>query len=275
MQLHRLLLVALTLSVGTSFGQILVPDQVKPHTPIVGRCDCVVPPNASVTLDWRGDAGSHLIQALDDKGIKQVYVWAAPGKHWLEVTVITQYFREVTVWLPDDKNPDDINKAKLGKIKITDRYDIQRYEKNFTVLGGTTPPDDDDDVPPDDDDDDVPLPAGLAGKAVGWAKDAGISKADLGIIADNYLSVGSQGGDPARSTGWDLSAFTAKTKELNLQNIGVDKLSSWNLKFFQPLATWQSDTFKSRSLTVKDREKIADLWTETGEAIKAAAKHLP
>lgn len=273
MRLHRLLLVALVLCAGgTSFGQILIPDQVKPYTPIVGRCDCVIPPNSSVTLNWRADEKSNVIQVTDDKGLSNVHVWAAPGKHWLEVTVITQFFRELVVWVPDPKHPDDITKAKLEKIKITDRYDIQRYEKTYTVLGQTPGPDidpkpDDPDPKPDD-----PIPTGLAGKVVGWAKDAGISKTDLSIIADNYLSVGSQGGDPARSTGWDLSAFTAKTKELNLQNIGVDKIASWNKAFFTPLATWQSETFKDRKLTTKDREKIAELWTETGEAIKTASR---
>lgn len=262
--------VVVALLCSVAHAQILIPDTVRPHTPIVGKCDCAVPKNAEVTLTWRADAKSNLIEVVDDKGLANVHVWAPPGQHWLEVTVLTQFYRDIVVWVPDPDNPNDITKAKLDKIRVTDKYDIQRHEKQYRVLGQTPGPDPDPDPDPEPDPDPDPL-GGFAGKVQGWAKDAGVTKVDLDLIGDNYLSIGSQGGDPARSMGWDLQAFTTNTKNMHLGTIGVDKLSGYKGKFFDQLAVYQSDLFKQRGLKVTDREQIAKLWTETGNAIKNAA----
>lgn len=270
----HLLAIAALLLTATAHAQILVPDTVREHTPIIGRCDCVIPKDATIQLTWRADAKSFVEEVENEKGLANVHVWAAPGVHWLEVTVITQYFRELTVWVPDPEHPTDVTKAKLEKLKITERYDIQRYEKTYTVLRSTPGPDPGPDPDPGPGPDPVPPPTGLAGQVVTWAKEVKATKADVAIIADNFLSIGSQGGDPARSEGWDLATFVAKTKELHIQNVGVDKLAGYN-KLLTNIAKWQSDEAGTRMITRTDRAKLAALWTETGEAIKTASKSIP
>lgn len=117
----------------------------------------------------------------------------------------------------------------------------------------------------------VPLDA-FAAEALKWLKAVpNLDKMKALAIADNYSTIGSQGSDPARSQGWDLNSFVTKTKELNRGSLSTEELASWAAPFFRPLAEKQSQIFQERMLKTTDREAVAKLWIETGEAIRKAA----
>lgn len=97
-------------------------------------------------------------------------------------------------------------------------------------------------------------------------------KAKVLTIASNYDSIGSQGSDPARSAGWDLAAFTTKTKELNREALTTTEVAEWSPPFFTPLAKKQFALFTERGLKNTDRAEIAKLWKETARAIQDAVK---
>jgi hypothetical protein len=100
---------------------------------------------------------------------------------------------------------------------------------------------------------------------------AAYSKEKALAVADNYLTIGSQGGDPARSGGWTAATFGDLMKPLNVDVLGADGVGAWREPFFRPLANHQAALITQRNISASDIKAIAALWTETGEAIKAAA----
>lgn len=254
-------------------GGLTIQPEYDPHAPIVAGCDCIIPQNAQSQFSWRYDAGT---KALEGADARKLYVWAPPGEHWVECTVMIQTYREITVWVPDEANPNDISKAKVQKVKIAEGFTVNHYDATFKVRGtplppGPVPPGP---VPPGPIPPPGPTPTGLAAQVQTWLKAvpaAQYSKAKALAIADNYLSIGSQGGDPARNSGWDLQAFTTRTKELNQQTLSTAEIAAWSPAFFKPLAEAQAKLFAERGLTTTDKAGLSKIWTETGEAIKAGA----
>lgn len=238
--------------------------EYQPYEPIVVGCECVVPDGAEVRYMWRISPAAHLEQGATES---VAHIWAPPGAHWVDTTVVAQVYRTITVLIPDPDNPKDIEKAKLQQVKILESFDVQRYERRFRVAGGPQP---DPDNPQPDPDNPDPLD-GFAGQCRKWMQAVpGYSKDSALKIADNYATVASQGSDPARSQGWDLSAFVAATKDRNHQTLGTEAIANWT-EFFRALATYQANLAKERGIGTKDRAKLAELWDETAKAVRAAA----
>lgn len=263
----RWLFVSLCLLCSPAFGQVAMPDVNEPYKPIVAGCDCIAPVGGSIQFIWRASGSVSYLQCGD-----KLHIWAPPGAHWVEVTTITQTFKEVVVLIPDPAAPLDISKAKTEKLKISTSIDVARYTKDFTVGVSPTPvPGPGPAPPPQPGPAPGPTPDGLAGEVQKWLKavpSANYSKEKANQIADNYESVAAQA---VATSGWNLAAFTQKTKELNQQKFTTAEMAAWADPFFRPLATKQAELFQQRSLTPSDVKGIATLWRDTAAAIRTAA----
>lgn len=269
-----LYVLAIVMTIATSArGQINVPDVVAPNDPIVAGCDCIIPKNGTQQIIWTTDVTSKYLVV---EGGKKLHVWAGSGEHFIDAVVVTSTYTEMVVFVPDPKAPDDITKAKPQKIKVTDAMTVDRYTKKYRVDGTPTPPPGPGPNPPGptpNPNPPGPTPTGFAAEVQAWMKalpPGAYSKTIAQKLAMNYLSVGSQGSDPARNGGWNLESFRVKTKELNTNTLTTAEIAAWT-PFLKSLAEYQAKQFAARGLTVNDVAKIAALWTESGEAINAAA----
>lgn len=263
-------------------AQINLPEENDPFAPMVATCEITTPANATTQLLWRTNV----------KGVPhgdKFFIWGPPGKHWLEVTVVTSTYRELLVLVPDPSAPNDISKAKTEKVRVAIGTDVVRYNKDFTIVGtppnpgpgplpgpepptppgpgplpGPQPP-----TPPGPGP--GPSPDGFAGEVRTWlqALPAGAYTKQLANdIADNYDATAAQA---VATSGWNLQAFTTKTKDLNHQKLTTEQLATWAEPFFRPLAAKQAKLFQERNLTPSDVAGIAKLWRDTAEAIRAGA----
>lgn len=217
---------------------------------------------ATHTVEISSDDGTKFVQYGND-----IPVWpAAPGAHWIEAKVKTEIHKTEDVLVPGPAWPE--NKDDIAKKTLT--YLVDKYEKTYRAdfsVDGVVPPGPGP-VPP------TPVPGDFAGKCRAWLQAvpaASYSKEKVIAVADNYLTIGSQGSDPARSGGWTAATFGDRMKALNVEALGIDGVGAWREPFFRPLATYQAKLISERGISESDIQKIAAMWTETGEAIKAAA----
>ncbi len=258
-----------------AFAQLTVADNYEPHVPIVAGCNCIVPDNGTVQFMWQVDVGSKAIASEDNK---KLYIWAPPGTHNVEAVVAITVFNEMLVWVPDPKDPSDINKAKVKTVKTLVSFDVQRYTKSYTVGKSPGPGPN---PPPGPGPGPGPLPppgplpdSAFAKEAYSWLKAvpaANYTKEKAIAIADNYASTAAQA---VATSGWNLAAFVGATKNLNQQKLSVDDISAWATPFFNPLAQYQQKLFTERNLTTSDTAGIAKIWKETADAIRAAANSI-
>jgi hypothetical protein len=119
-----------------------------------------------------------------------------------------------------------------------------------------------------------PAPTDFTGAARSWMQKipaGAYSKEKAIAIANAYLTVGSQGADPARNQGWTALTFDDKTKALKYDALGAEGVAAWRDPFFRPLADYQAKLIADRKIDVTNLAAVAAVWTETGEAIKAGA----
>jgi len=256
---------------ATAFAQITIPDKVEPYQPIIGGCNCIIPTNGKAQFMWRTDDKSKSVTSEPD-GTK-IYIWAPPGSHYCEVTVLTTISKKVLTLIVDPKDPNNKDKWKVEEVEVVDKFDIQRYEKNYMV--GVSPvPGPDPPVPPGPGPGPGPTPVPpsdeFAAKVYTWLKAipaASYSKDKANKIADNYTAVAAQA---VATTGWNLDAFVNTTKTKNRDTLTPEETVAWSAPFFVPLAQEQAALFNARKLTTTDVAGLAQLWKDTAAAIKAA-----
>lgn len=256
-------------------AQIIVNEVYQPFERIIAVCDLDVDEGVDVRYQWRSDLKDEQISVLEDGRL--LHIWAQPGNHWLEVIVVTQKVRILEIPKFDPEDPKNWEKVTWEKVRVAESLDVSRYDSQFKVEGTAPGPGPDPGPTPDiPDTPDPPAPvAGFAGEVRKWlqAMPAGAYKKEIVVaIGDSYLSVGSQGSDPARNQGWSLDAFRTKTRDLNREAIEANggEILQWD-GFMRNLAQYQADLYAQRGLTTTSVAKIAELWTETGNALKAGA----
>jgi len=139
------LLVALALT-GPPGSQITIPAENARDKPIIGVFDASIPEGATVDGAW-----SKSSDAFDfrEPVPGKLYLWGAPGNHWLLFQGYWVQTRKVT-FVDGAGNTITINEY-VGSGFIRDQAD-------FKILGSDDDGDDDDDDDGDDDDD--PPPSG-------------------------------------------------------------------------------------------------------------------
>lgn len=251
-------------------AQLNIPDRVSPFRPIVAGCSCIVPPNGAIDIMWRYDS---TVFALPVNGDKELHIWTIPGNHWIELTALIKTYRDLKVFVPDPNFPTDPTKAKLETIKVLEKFDIQRYQKDF-VAEGIPPPGPGPDPPPPGPDPPPPGPGpgGFAGQVQGWLKGLApgmYSKEKALKVGSNYASVSAQA---VATSGWNLEAFVAATKIANQKVFTTPaETAEWGTKVFNPLAVKQQMLFTERNLNTSDVQGIAQLWRDTADAFKNGA----
>lgn len=271
---HLLLAAALFLSVTQTQAQLVVsPELSAPHTPIFVALAAPVEPNTTVKTIWTSDLPQ---SSYVDLGDNRLAVWAPPGEHFFEVLVVAQSFEEIDVFKPNPDDPKNLDKGTWEKRRVSKDFSINKYREKFTVTGVVPNPTPGPDPTPGPGPTPTPgpTPGGLAGEvqAVLKSMPTGVyDKAKALDIADNYITVGSQGSDPARSGGWTLATFGSETKRLNADTLGSEGVAAWGTPFFLPAAKMIAKLSTDRGIGDRDIQKMAALWTEFGEALKAAA----
>jgi len=107
------------------WAQITIPDIVEPHTPIVAGCNCTTPEGSEVRIRWSLSSGATLIPVGN-----AAHVWAPPGSHKITASVVWMQFEEIEIPSAD---------GQKKKIRNLLAWDLQNYEKTFTVKGGEDP----------------------------------------------------------------------------------------------------------------------------------------
>jgi hypothetical protein len=159
-----------------------VQSKYQPFEPIIIGCICDAPPNTDLKLFWKMDNWSKYIAA--DKGL---HVWSNEGEHWVELTIVTQSYREILVFVPDPAAPNDPSKAKPEKIRISTDTNIERFTKYFTVGQLPTPPPP---VPvpvptPTPTPDPIPLPPSAGPRNILILHETGSQTTEWGTIINN------------------------------------------------------------------------------------------
>ena len=255
-------LIACLVLASTCFGQITLNDTYKPHEPIVAGCSCVIPENCDVQLHWTVDENSAAIEAG-----KQVYIWAPPGKHFVNLLIVKQYFEHIDVFVPNPDSPTDPTKAILKKVKVSKGFETERFERGYVVSGEPAPGPDPD---PEPDPEPKPTPSDLS-KIADLAPD----KTKLKLVAGNYASIGSQMSDPARNGNFPNYSSCSDAVQAMHRDVLGGSFGQWG-SFFSALAKWQVEQIKARdinvssSLSSSDKLKIGKLFTDLGEGLDAS-----
>lgn len=259
---------------AVGLGQITIPDRIEPYQPIVGGCNCIIPANGSAQFIWRTDDKSKSIASEPDG--KKLFIWAPPGSHFCEVTVLTTIFKKVLTLVVDPADPNNKDKWKVVEQEVVDKFDWQRYEKSFIVGESPGPGPGPTPTPPGPGPGPGPTPPPptdeFAAKAFAWIgaiPAASYSKEKAMKVASNYSAVAAQA---VATSGWNLDAFVNQTKAKNRETLTPEETTAWSTPFFVPLAQYQAQLFSDRKLTVSDVQGIAKLWNDTAEAIRKAAE---
>lgn len=118
-----------------AFGQLVLQDQYAQHAPIVIRCEVPSVPLTTITLLWSVDEAAYSLPCPTKNGVDELHVWAPPGEHWAEATVISNRYREQVIRIPDQDEPANPAKFKVDTVRINVSTDVQRYKKKFSVSG--------------------------------------------------------------------------------------------------------------------------------------------
>lgn len=137
--IRSIALLAATIWAQVACGQLVVQDQYAQHAPIVIRCEVPSVQMTAVTLLWAVDEDSYSIPCPSKNGVDELHVWAGPGEHWAEATIISTRYQEQEVLIRDPDAPTDPTKFKTKLIRITLSTDAQRFKKKFSVSGVPVP----------------------------------------------------------------------------------------------------------------------------------------
>lgn len=217
-------------------AQVVVKDTYAPYEPIVIGCNCVTPEGAEVKYIWRATSQAKIVT---DDG--RAYVWAPPGQHSVTVTVFWIDFASTT-------------------------WDVQVYDKAFTVSGTPTPGPEPDPGPnpgPDPPKPNPDVPDGEYGLTklafTSGSKITGDARKLAADLGDNFQAVSS-----ALAAGAYLNTGLAKA-DLQARNSAVvgSHRDAWLESFFKPigerLVELESDgTLASQSNMVKALKAVGD-----------------
>ena len=243
-------------------AQLTVPDLVPPYEPIIVGCNCIVPENGVAQFMWRTDQLSKYREV--ENGTK-LHVWAAPGPHYAEAIVIVRTFAEFTIQVADPKDP---TKMILQKMKLPTSFNIQRYDKNYTVGTIPVPPGPGPNPPGPNPPGPTPSDPFVAEILKAIQATPTYDSAKMKMIADTYDGVA--GAAVATTSVPNLDAFNILTKAAISEKIGVATVAAWSESFFKPMGVLLSQEFAKRALKVNDVPGIAKLWRDYAAAVRAA-----
>jgi len=156
-------------------------------------------------------------------------------------------------------------------LSVTTDKGLQTFVTTATPGPSPNPVDPVDPVVPDP----VAPDGDFAKAAQGWLKAVPAkyySKKKALEVSQNYESVASQGGDPARSKGWTVKDFVEQTKFGNTSTISdPTERAAWTEAFFKPLALYQEKLLADAKVATTDTAGIAEIWGQTATAIKKGA----
>lgn len=240
-------------------AQINVADSYEPYEPIIVGCSCIVPEDADVQFHWTVDDRSKAIETDSN----QLYVWAPPGEHFVQLLVIKQFYEEIQVFVPNPSHPEDPTKAILKTVKVAGKFETERYEKGYRV--GKPGPEPEPDPGPGPD----PSPGGWD-EIISKAPD----KSKVQDVAGNYSSVGSQMSDPARNGSFNYQSCSQMVAAKHREVLG-SSFGQWS-GFFSALAEWQIDYVKENNIDISsnpsssEKLKIGKMYTLIGEGLSSA-----
>lgn len=254
---------------STAFGQLMIPDVVKPYDKIVAGCNCIIPANGEAAFEW---TFSQNLQSEVNAENTKAYLWGPPGIHSVAVFVVIRTYKDVFTVEADPKDPTNKDKWVLKKIKVLDDVDWNHYDKTFTISGTPGPGPGPDPPPPG------PIPPGpgptddFAKKIFTWLKVVPANyytKAKVEAFANNYASIASRA--VATNDIQNLEGFLQATKLANAATINNDpaEADAWRIALFEPLGKELSAMYKARNLQPTDKAGIGKLWTDTATALKA------
>ena len=126
-----------------AWAQIVAPVEVAPFKPIaVSLADDVQPTDPTVKqeskVEWSISSGMDAIHTSP----RSFHAWAAPGRYDIEAAVVTQLYRDMTVFVPDAANPTDLTKAKVQTIRVPvgDGIGLTLKKYRATITVGTPAP---------------------------------------------------------------------------------------------------------------------------------------
>jgi len=127
----------LLLFCSTAHAQLsLTLDEVEPYEPI--SAELAIPQTTDkidIQTTWR--TSSEKVKYFIERDGSLCYIWAPPGRHWVEVTVVAQTFKEMKVRLVVDDN--DPSKDKVEIVKVALSLSVNTYQEAFTVKGAPAP----------------------------------------------------------------------------------------------------------------------------------------
>ena len=123
-----------SLLISSAYGGIVLEDNYQPFEPIIITCD--VDSNVDgVVYDWNL---SDTVKFVAIDGGKRLHVWAPPGTHDIDCTVVVPKTKTVTILIRDAEYPDDISKAQMKDIIVVEGVNIERFKEVLSV-GDTIP----------------------------------------------------------------------------------------------------------------------------------------
>ena len=221
--------------VGTTLGQISVPDKIDVNRPIIIGAQ----EEADVYI-WRVDRPA--IRVIVDNG-KTVHVWAPVGKYEVTLTTITVNVGINPDWDPESGNPPTIDKD----IEYDEHYAF------FEVEGedGPEPPDDPDDEPTE-------FKQIIAD---GVKKIDAVSLSYKGEVASIYRVIALEA--ESQPSSWDAATMVNEAKVRVATMLPTSVLSGWSV-FWPELAK----AFKSLKMPASDLAGHIKAFKEVAETLE-------
>lgn len=231
---------------GQALGQITVPDRVEPHTPIVAGCNCTTPEGSEVKVRWTivtrtPGAKSELIPVGNS-----VHVWASPGTHTISASVVWMEFQEVEIETPDGPR----------KIRNLLRWDIQGFDKTFTVGPDQPQPNPPGPNPPNPN---PPNPTGFEAEIKAALASIG-NPASMGKVAKVYRDVAEEANN--RRDIWKPALMVNEARQRVTSSLTPSELQTW-LPFWAKM----NEAFKTLKLEESDTDGFIEAFRKFADCL--------
>jgi hypothetical protein len=216
---------------GAAGAQIILPDTIPPHTPVIASATSVVPEGAEVKFTWRLSGDKAYLVTVD--GNTRAHIWAPPGTYTLDVII---------VWI--DFETIEVNGKEL---KVLKGWDLQQYSKPFTI--GDKPPG------PGPEPDPGPTPTGFKAHILAAYKAINAPAGSAAKVAKVYRSVAAQAAA-------NPNVYTPALMVDQAKNKVVTELTAAERRAWAPFWPKMNDAFKELKLKEDDLPGFIEHFTQ-------------
>ena len=228
-------------------SEINVADEVDPFVPIVATCDSTVPEGSEIKIRWNlvpigpGPEGK-MIQVGQD-----AHVWASPGTYKIMASVVWMSFEEVEV------STGDGTKKKIRNLLA---WDVQSYEKTFTVLSPGPGPG----PGPSPNPKPTPTPSGFDAQVLAALKGIGSPPSRL-KVAEVYSNVAEKAN--TRRDVYKPALMVDEAKSGVVSSLSPEDLQIWG-SFWPKL----NEAFRDRKMEEDDTDAFIQAFRELSEILR-------